>query len=508
VKAGALVAGKYRIIRKLGEGGMGSVWLAKNEVTERDFAIKFLHASKERTADQLKRFFQEAKVAGRLRHPAIVEIFDAGSDPSLGDAPYLVMELLDGLPLDEAIRRAGALPLGVALEIVLTASRALELAHGKGIIHRDLKPSNVFLHRVGDGSLVAKVLDFGISKVLVDDTTGKHVTGMTRTGAVLGSPLYMSPEQAAGDKSIDARSDVHALGVLLWECLVGRPPFESDTYGLLLVEIIQGERPRLSSVLPSVPHRVSELMGRAIARKREDRIANAGELADAIERELDALGHVPMLSGRNGAADFFELVGTGHGQKSIVASRTTAAVEVPKSDDGAGAAVRAASGAATPDTSELGANHPIPTDTAAVTPKRSPWLGIVGAGGALAVVAAVGITLVRAGQPPAAPSAEPGVGATAGPAATVLPTAEPAAESQGASTVSSPDAEAPTPSAAPAKEPVAIQPPKPSNASSAANAPAKTQPKAKPTKPPPPATGPAAKPTAPPVHHGVTSSGL
>jgi serine/threonine protein kinase len=113
----------------------------------------------------------------------------------------------------------------------------------------------VFLHRTGDGSMTPKVLDFGISKVLVADSTGRNVTGMTRTGAVLGSPLYMSPEQAAGDKSIDARSDVHSLGVMPWECLVGRPPFLAQTYGLRLVEIIQGERPKLTALLPG-PHGV------------------------------------------------------------------------------------------------------------------------------------------------------------------------------------------------------------------------------------------------------------
>ena len=283
MEEGALVAGKYRILRKLGEGGMGSVWLAKNQVTERDFAIKFLHASAERTQDQLARFFQEAKVAGKLRHPSIVEIFDAGSEPSMDGAPYLVMEVLDGVGLDEALNRAGALPVGVALEIVLDACRGLALAHEKGIIHRDLKPSNVFLHRTGDGSMTPKVLDFGISKVLVADSTGRNVTGMTRTGAVLGSPLYMSPEQAAGDKSIDARSDVHSLGVMLWECLVGRPPFLAETYGLLLVEIIQGERPHLASLLPDVPKCVADLVGRAIARDRGARFAEALSLIHISE---------------------------------------------------------------------------------------------------------------------------------------------------------------------------------------------------------------------------------
>jgi len=459
---------------------MGSVWLAKNEVTERDFAIKFLHPSAARTESQLTRFFQEAKVAGKLRHPSIVEIFDAGSDPELGNAPYLVMECLDGVGLDEAIMRAGALPLGIALEIVLEVCRALGLAHDKRIIHRDLKPSNVFLHRVGNGSLVPKVLDFGISKVIVDDETGRHVTGMTRTGAVLGSPLYMSPEQAAGDKSIDARSDVHALGVMLWECLVGRAPFTADTYGLLLVEIIQGERPQLSSVLPSVPPAVSRLVSKAIARDRAERFADANEMSEAVERVLREVGHQPVLSGRDGAENFFGLV-TGDGARGAEqGTRTTAALEVSlperRSDD---------------------AMVPAKTDgtlTPAVPLQRSrlPMLVVV----AIVSAGAIGGALYAwAPRPPAAteeaesPPAE-SVTSESVPAATSAPVVEPALPS--AEPSASPSA---APSASVAPHPVAR--------------PTRSQPATK--KPDQSGLG-SAKPkpsaTSAPVHHGVTSSGL
>jgi hypothetical protein len=481
VQEGALVAGKYRILRKLGEGGMGSVWLAKNEVTERDFAIKFLHPSSARTESQLARFFQEAKVAGKLRHPSIVEIFDAGSDPELGDAPYLVMECLDGLGLDEAIMKAGALPLGIALEIVLEVCHALGLAHDKGIIHRDLKPSNVYMHRVGNGSLVPKVLDFGISKVIVDDETGRHVTGMTRTGAVLGSPLYMSPEQAAGDKSIDARSDVHALGVMLWECLVGRAPFTADTYGLLLVEIIQGERPALSSVLPSVPPAVSRLVSKAIARDRSERFADGNDMAAAVERVLGEVGHEVVLSGRDGADRFFDLV-SGKGARSAEqGTRTTAALEIPlatgRSDD---------------------AMVPAKTDgtlapTVPLQRSRLPMLLVV----ALAAAAAVGGALYAFGprSPAAMEGAEPTPTDSALPesapgAATSAPVVEPAlpsAEPSASTSVSPSASAAPTPVVQAKRPPATTKKPDKSGLGTA--------------KPKPSAT-------SAPVHHGVTSSGL
>ncbi|MCC6903780.1 MAG: protein kinase [Polyangiaceae bacterium] len=474
LKEGALVAGKYRVLRKLGEGGMGSVWLAKNEVTERDFAIKFLHPSAERTEDQLTRFFQEAKVAGRLRHPSIVEIFDAGSDPSLNGAPYLVMEVLDGVGLDEAIARAGALPLGVALEIMLDVCRALALAHDKGIIHRDLKPSNVFLHRVGNGTLVPKVLDFGISKVLVADKTGRHVTGMTRTGAILGSPLYMSPEQAAGDKGIDARSDVHALGVLLWECLAGRAPFVAETYGLLMVEIIQGERPHLGSVLPGIPASVEALMQRAIARDRNQRFSAAGAMADAIEGALAEIGHVTVLGARTGASDFMALLGAPAAGQRAEATSTTAAMELPKA---ATVAQPAATGPASPTPQ---------TASEVVVPSRRSVVPLIAGLGVL-VIGGVGIAIAlsRSSNEPAAP--EPSH-APAGTGALVLaperPTVAPALPSEAPAPAPSLSAPSPAPSES---APVAKPRPKPT-------------PKAPGTAKPAPSSGV--------VHHGVTSSGL
>lgn len=308
MQAGALVAGKYRIVKELGAGGMGSVWQAVHTVTERDFAIKFLHASCASSQSLLARFFQEAKVSGRLRHPSIIEIFDVGTAPELEGAPYLVMELLDGASLDVLVRRMGPLPARTVLESIADAARALALAHEKGIVHRDLKPANIFLHRPGTGAIVPKVLDFGISKIAgASGAAGAPdlSSGLTQTGAVLGSPLYMSPEQAASDKTIDGRSDIHALGVVLWECLVGKPPFSADTYNNLVVQIITGERPRLADAMPAVPASIASIVERAMARRREERFQSAAELADALEREIAALPASTSITARTAAAELF-----------------------------------------------------------------------------------------------------------------------------------------------------------------------------------------------------------
>ena len=299
LRAGVVIAGKYRVVKKLGEGAMGSVWLAKNETTDREFAIKVLLPDAAAAPDALARFFREAKVCGGLRHPSILEIYDAGPAPELGGAPFLVMERLDGAPLDVVVRQRGALGQHLAIDIVAQIARGLELAHAKSIIHRDLKPANVFLHRPGTGALVPKVLDFGISKMI--DPASPQIA-LTNTSAILGSPLYMSPEQMDAGKGLDARSDVHALGLLLWECLVGKPAFAATSYNNLVVEIMTGPRPKLRDVMPSASEALAMIVERAFAIDRESRFASAAALADALDAELARLGG-GVLGTRTAAAD-------------------------------------------------------------------------------------------------------------------------------------------------------------------------------------------------------------
>ncbi|HSN98984.1 MAG TPA: serine/threonine-protein kinase, partial [Candidatus Nanopelagicales bacterium] len=191
MQPGLLISGKYRLLRPLGAGGMGSVWAARNELTNRDFAIKFLLPELSRNAEALQRFFQEARISGQIRHPAVVDVFDMGQAED--GSPYIVMELLEGEGLDTRLKTSGALTPAEAAEWLAVVARGLEEAHVRGIVHRDLKPGNVFLSLQPTGEVVPKILDFGVSKA-TGPKSANHIE--TVSGAVLGSPAYMSPEQA------------------------------------------------------------------------------------------------------------------------------------------------------------------------------------------------------------------------------------------------------------------------------------------------------------------------
>jgi len=292
---GPRIGGKYRLTRLIGAGGMGQVWSARHEVTEREFAVKLLLPQAATNADLVARFVREAKISGKLRHPNILEIFDVATAPELQGTPFLVMELLHGVTLEAAIRAHGRLPLRFTLLVAIAVTRALVVAHGRGVIHRDLKPANVLLHRDPMGAVVPKLLDFGISKLTSVDASNEEAHGITHTGAVLGSPRFMSPEQVSSLKDLDARSDVHALGVLVWWCLVGGSPYGVQALHGLLLEILSERRPRLLDVLPDAPPGVSDFVSRAFAREREQRYATAADALAVLEAELAKLGPGPTL---------------------------------------------------------------------------------------------------------------------------------------------------------------------------------------------------------------------
>jgi serine/threonine-protein kinase len=225
------IVGNYRILSLIGEGGMGVVYLAEHPGMGRRAAVKVLHAGLAQNSEIATRFFNEARAANAVRHPGIVEVFDLGTLPS--GATYIIMEFLEGESLAARLRR-GPLSATEAVDIAAQTADALGAAHAKGIVHRDLKPDNLFL--VSDprepGRTLVKVLDFGIAKLTVEAPGSGSVR--TRTGTVMGTPLYMSPEQCRGTREVDLRTDIYALGVILYELVCGRPPFISQGQGELI----------------------------------------------------------------------------------------------------------------------------------------------------------------------------------------------------------------------------------------------------------------------------------
>lgn len=265
-----MIAGRYRLVRCIGAGGMGEVWEAFHTVTSKRVAIKRLNASYAQHAEVRARFLQEARAACRVRHPNVVQIHDVleAEDGS----PIMVMDLLDGESLGSLRERVGALPIGQVAAVLAPAVDAIAAAHAMGIVHRDLKPDNLFLEKGLDGSVNVRVLDFGIAKVLADPSQGAtNDCALTKTGAVLGTPYYMSPEQAYGEKDLDHRSDVFSLGLIIHECITGRRPTEADNFGQVMKLITTGGIPPLASVVAGVPADVSEMVCRMLSVARADR---------------------------------------------------------------------------------------------------------------------------------------------------------------------------------------------------------------------------------------------
>jgi len=275
---GTCLAGKYEVERLLGEGSMGAVYAARNLTTGKNVAIKWLIAERETDFTLVDRFRREARAAGRVDHPNVVTIFDVGQHDN---AVFLVMELLHGEPLSDILHR-GRLDPDEVIGLMIPVMRGVAAAHAAGVVHRDLKPENVFFCRAPDGSLrEPKVLDFGISK-LVGDAALDELRA-TRTGVVIGTPTYMSPEQIAGTQEIDSRIDVYALGVMLYEMLAGRPPFVAGTYTALVVQIATVDPPDLRELRPDIDPELVSVIERAMKRDRDDRFADVESLARALE---------------------------------------------------------------------------------------------------------------------------------------------------------------------------------------------------------------------------------
>jgi serine/threonine protein kinase len=285
VQIGDKIAGRYRLLRRLASGGMGEVWAASNELTNRDFAIKFLLKEFASNDEAYNRFVREAETTGKLQHPSIVDVFDVAQ--TVDGRPFIVMELLVGEGLNDRLTRERRLtPLQVA-GYFSQIGMALDLAHRADVIHRDLSSSNIFLARSREHNGVCpKILDFGVSKHL----GASDRSFQTCHGAVLGNPLYMSPEQARGAEQVDARTDVWSMGVLMYQCLTGGLPFASRNYNALMVEIMtQAHRP-VSELAPGVDRTLAVIVEGCLVKDREHRIASASELAERLAAVARRLG--------------------------------------------------------------------------------------------------------------------------------------------------------------------------------------------------------------------------
>jgi serine/threonine-protein kinase len=288
---GAIIAGRYRLVRKLGAGGMGAVWLSHDLSLDSNCAVKIIDSEKSRNEEVKKRFVREARAAAQLRGPHVVDVFDRGECDGV---LYIAMEYLEGEDLCTRLAHVGKLDAATTYRIIAHVARALSSAHALGIVHRDLKPENIFLVP-GYDEEIAKVLDFGIAQheaYRIED----HAT---REGAFLGTPYYVSPEQARG-KPTDHRSDLWSLAVITYQCLTGQPPFDSGSLGELMGLILYEPIPRITSANPALPATIEAFWQRATYRDRELRFQSAREFANELGQALGltTVVSVPTLAPR------------------------------------------------------------------------------------------------------------------------------------------------------------------------------------------------------------------
>jgi len=393
---GQVIADRYHVIKKLGEGGMGAVYLAEHVKMGRKSAIKVMNPGMNTDPDAIARFNREASNASRLSHINICGIYDFGETPD--GLIYLAMEFIEGVSLTALIEQSVSLPPARAASIIHQAADALQVAHDAGIVHRDLKPDNIMIAKGRDGSDLVKVVDFGIAKA-----SSSEAQNVTRAGLVVGTPEYMSPEQLAADK-LDGRSDQYSLGLVAFNCLTGKLPFPADSAQEAMIARLTEQPRTLAEMRPDIewPDALQAVLDKAIARDANDRYSGAA----LFGREFAAaIADMPATQATEGATQVIGAAGLG-----AAADAKTKAIP----------STRIASGKTPP-------AKPVPSTAASVEQKKSPVPMIAGGGGLIAVAAVVYFMFIK----PPTPTGDPTqIGANTPPAAVTPPSTTPAPDTQ------------------------------------------------------------------------------
>jgi serine/threonine protein kinase len=368
---GTIIAERYHIIKKLGEGGMGQVYLAEHVKMGRKSAVKVMNPGMVQNVDAISRFNREAQNASRINHPNVAGIYDFGETAE--GLVYLAMEFIEGEPLTEIIKQHGALPPMRASEITRQAAEGLSVAHEMGIVHRDLKPDNIMIAKGRSGADLVKVVDFGIAKAAANEAQK-----VTKTGMVVGTPEYMSPEQLSGDP-LDARSDIYALALVAFNMFTGKLPFPGETMQESMIMRLTDEPRQLAQMKPDVawPADLQTVMDKALARKTEERYATASAFAHDLVQAIDRM---PVTSITAMGTEMIRRMSAG----SIEKAQTAATVQVSVPKTRIGTKEEAAAPAA-----RASANRP--PASPAVTPTKSKTGMYAGIGGGVLVLAIAGV---------------------------------------------------------------------------------------------------------------------